>query len=231
LQIGVVLDYFDKTILKNLDGDFITIYEDFLNEGIEYASQIKIGQIQISEAFEEEEQNTLVDFKMLELLSPHLRVISLDTIKNSINFESLYKLVNIEKMYIDKQKFILDISKFEKLNHYGGDYWKGLVGIEKSSSLKSLVLYKLPDVNLKRFSELSKLEGIGICNSKIQTLDGIQKLPIKRMTLAFNKSLEDIDALRSLNKLEILSIEKCKQIVNHEIIEELKGKIDINIIP
>ena len=219
----------DKEVKKNHNGEFIAIYENHFEEGVEYASQIKIGQLQIREAFAANKRATPINFMLLEQLSSHLRIISINTIKKHINLESLYSLQNLEKLFIqkNKQKTPLDISKFPKLIEFGGDYWDGLIGIENSLCLRGVCLYKLPDADLARFSKLTDLETLHICDSTIQSLYGIQKLPIKRLFLVRNKLLEEIEALNELKKLEYLSIEKCNQIAAHEIIKSLRSKISV----
>jgi len=221
----------DKTIRQNQHGDFIVIYANHFDEGIEYAYQNKVPQIQFKKALGNDYKDLQVDFKSLDLLSNHLRILSIqDTLKNVINPDSIYALKNLEKIYLEKQRFTLDISRFEKLNHLGTYYWKGLINIEKAYSLKSIVLLKLPDINLERISELKGLETLHVYSSKIQSLEGIQNLSIKKLSLARNNLLEDIEAIKELNKLERLNIEKCKKIIDHEIIEEMKSKIKVTII-
>jgi internalin A len=210
----------DKTIRNNDDGEYIIIYVEHFEEGIEYAHQNRLPQIQLRKALGNADAEVQVDFKKIELLSTHLYSISFDdTIENITNFDSFYSL-NLERIYFqDKQKFTIDVSKFTRLKHLGSDYWKGLTNIEKAYSLESTVLIKLPDTNLKRISELKKLESLLVYSSKIQSLEGIERLPIKRLALARNRSLENIEAVRTLDKLESISINKCKGIDNHELID------------
>jgi predicted RecB family endonuclease len=61
-------------------------------------------------------------------------------------------------------------------------------------------------------------------------LEGIEGLPIKRLVLARNRSLENIEAVRTLNRLESVSSNKCRGIDSNELIEELKSKIRVIVI-
>jgi internalin A len=202
----------DLTVRENLDGKYLTIYANEFKESIEYAAQIKIEQIQLRCVLGRENIGTIVDFKELEKLAEHLRVISFASVAdNVVNFESIYSLKNIEKIYfLDKQKFIIDISKFPKIIHLGSDYWKGLVNVSKAYSLTSLVLSKLPDINLKQISALKNLKILHIYSSKIQNLEGIERLPTEKISLARNNLLENIQSINELKTLKALDIEKCK---------------------
>ncbi len=211
-----------KTVRENLDGKYLIIHTDQLKEAVEYAAQIKIPQIQLR-------VGDIADFKELEKLSEILRIISFAGIlENIINFESIYSLQNLEKIYI-QQKFTIDISRFPKLQHLGSEYWKGLKNVDKAYSLTSLVLLKLPDVNLKRLSGLKNLRILHIYSSKTQTLEGIETLPIEEMFLARDNFLEDIRAISELKMLKELDIEKCKKIQNHPLINELRNKTDLQV--
>lgn len=82
--------------------------------------------------------------------------------------------------------------------------------IDKAFSLKSIVLLKIPDSNLQRFSELINLRILHIYSSKIQSIEGIEKLPIEELSLVRNNYLKDIQTLKELIFLKELNIEKCK---------------------
>ena len=222
----------DKTIRENLDGKYLIIHANQFNEGIGYAHQIQISQIQLRGDVENENADIKIDFKKLESLSDCLRVISFaGIVENIVNFESIYSLKNIEKIYFQhKQKFTVDISKFPKIIHLGSEYWKGLSNFNKAHSLISLVLFKLSDTNLKQLSDLQKLTVLHIYSSQIKTLEGIEKLPIEKLYLARNNYLEDIQAIKELRILKEISVEKCKKIVDFDFIENIKDKVKVEII-
>jgi hypothetical protein len=217
----------DKKVRENLSGRYLTVYTDQFEEGIAYAAQIKIPQIQLR-GFLNSDIN--VDFKELEKLSDDLKIISISTLENVINVESIYSLVNLEKIYLDKQSFRIDISKFPKIAHLGSEYWKGLINFSEAYSLQSLVLLKLPNVNLKELSALRNLQILHIYSSKIQTLDGIKELPLEKLALVRNSYLEDIQAIKYLTTLKELSIEKCKKVLDYNFLDSLKDRIKVDII-
>ena len=219
----------DKTIRENLNGKYLIIQSNDLEEGINYAVRMKVSQIQLRGILGRENSDIKIDFKVFEKISAQLKILSLSTIENAINTEGIYSLVNLEKLYLDKQKFKIDISKFAKIEHLGSEYWKGLINLNNTHTLQSLVLTKLPNTNLKELSELQKLQIVHIYSSKIETLAGIERLPIKELLLARNSMLEDIQAIKELKLLKKLLIEKCKKITDYTLLDSLKEKVDIRI--
>lgn len=220
----------DKTIRENLNGKYLIIQSNDLEEGINYAVRMKVSQIQLRGILGRENSDIKIDFKVFEKISAQLKILSLSTIENAINTEGIYSLVNLEKLYLDKQKFKIDISKFPKIEHLGSEYWKGLINLNNTHTLQSLVLTKLPYTNLKELSELQKLQIVHIYSSKIETLAGIERLPIKELLLARNSMLEDIQAIKELKLLQKLFIEKSKRITDYTLLDSLKEKVDIRII-
>ena len=213
----------DKTIRENLDGEYLTIHVENFKEGVEYAAQKKLQQIHLIGG---RAKNVIVDFKELNKLSETLQYISfIEDIGNVINFESIYNLKEMRKIYIhDKQKFTFDVSRFTKLQHLGGDYWNGLINLDKAYSLTSLVICKYPFPNLVQFSALRNLEILHIYGSKIQNLDGVEKLSIRELSLARNNKLDDIHKINEVSSLENLEIECCKKLLDFSF---LKGNSNI----
>lgn len=220
----------DKTIRKNLDAEYIVIHANQLKEGTEYAKYLKIAQIQIRGFLGHDNTESKVDFKEFEKLSDHLKIISLSTIENVANIESIYSLQNLEKIYLEKQKFSIDISNFHKIKHLGSEYWKGLVNFNEAYSLQSLVLTKFPNTNLRELSKLQNLKVLHVYNSKIETLDGIENLPLEELALVKNNSLENIEAIKKLKILKDLLIEKCKKIDDYESVDKIMDKVKVRII-
>ena len=210
----------DKTIRENLDGKYLIIYGESFREGIEYAAEIDIPQIQLR-------NNTKcnsIDFKELEKI-PALKVISfVGNTTKIINLDSIYSLKDIQKIYFQqKQKFKIDISKFPNIKHIGAEYWK-------ANGLKSIVFSKFSGLDLKQMSPLLNLKVLHIYSSKIQTLEGIELLPIEELFLARNNQLEDIQAIEKMNYLKNITIEKCAKIRNYNLIENLRNKIKVSVI-
>ena len=217
----------DKNIRENIDGKYLTIYADDFLEGIEFARQIKISQIQ----FVNMSNDILIDFINIEKLSEYLQVISFVGIwENISNLNSIYSLKNIKKIYIQqKQKFTIDISKFPNIIHLGCEYWRGIL-FENALSLTSLVLVKFANNHLQQLKKLKKLNALHIYCSKIKELKGIEYLPIEILYLARNKYLEDILTIEQLPQLIKLTIEKCSNASIDAIHSNILNRIDIQII-
>ena len=213
----------DKTIRENLEGNYLTIHVENFQEGVEYAAKIEIQQILLVGTLANE---TLVDFNAFNKLSKSLRIISfIQDIGNVINLESIYNLKELREItFQKKQKFELDISKFPKLEHFGGEYWKGLINLEKAYTLTSMVIRKYPYPDLENVSNLQKMERLHIYSSQIQSLDGVERLPIRELCLAKNNKLEDIHKINEVSSLESLQIEGCKRLENFTF---LKGNPNI----
>ena len=213
----------DKTIRENLEGNYLTIHVENFQEGVEYAAKIEIQQILLVGTLANE---TLVDFNAFNKLSKSLRIISfIQDIGNAINLESIYNLKELREItFQKKQKFELDISKFPKLEHFGGEYWKGLINLEKAYTLTSMVIRKYPYPDLENVSNLQKMERLHIYSSQIQSLDGVERLPIRELCLAKNNKLEDIHKINEVSSLESLQIEGCKRLENFTF---LKGNPNI----
>ena len=210
----------DKNIRENIDGKYLTIYADDFLEGIEFARQIKISQIQ----FVNMSNDILIDFINIEKLSEYLQVISFVGIwENISNLNSIYSLKNIKKIYIQqKQKFTIDISKFPNIIHLGCEYWRGIL-FENALSLTS-------NNNLQQLKKLKKLNALHIYCSKIKELKGIEYLPIEILYLARNKYLEDNLTIHQLPQLIKLTIEKCSNASIDAIHSNILNRIDIQII-
>ena len=138
---------------------------------------------------------------------------------------------DIQKIYFQqKQKFKIDISKFPNIKHIGAEYWNSLDCFNKAYGLKSIVFSKFSDLDLKQMSPLLNLKVLHIYSSKIQTLEGIELLPIEELFLARNNQLEDIQVIEKMNYLKNITIEKCTKIRNYNLIENLRNKIKVSII-
>lgn len=220
----------DKTIRTNLNGEYIIIYTNYLEEGIKYAKQIKIPQIQLRSSLGNGNKDMNVDFKLLEQLSKSLITLSVsDELENIINVESIYALENLQTIFFNnKQKVKIDISKFPKIRYLGTEYWKGLTNIGRAYSLQSLLLTKYPNTDLEEISRLKALQVLHLYRSKIENLEGIENLPLIELALVRNNNLKDIKAVLKLNRLKKINIEKCKKIEGYELIN--KENIDIKII-
>jgi internalin A len=218
-------------IHENLDGKYLIIHANDFNEAVDFALENKLEQIQIRGVLGKDSVTT--DFKGIEKLATHLKVISFAGLLDStiINFDSIYSLKKIEKIYIQcKQNFVFDVSQFH-LKHLGVEYYKGLINIGKIESLESIVITHYPHDNIAELLSLSKLKILHIHSSKIKTLEGIEGLKyLEELSLSRNNNLETIDEIKNIKLLNNLSIEKCKRLTGYDFINEMDNikKLYIN---
>jgi internalin A len=226
---------FDEKIRENNYGKYLIIYSHEFKESIQFALENKIEQIQIRGVIGKENINSIADFSEIEKLSPYLKTLSFgDHVNNTIlNFESIYVLKNIENILINfRQKFTIDIAQYKKLKHFGSEYWKGIKNIDKMENLENMVITKYPKENINEFIGLKNLKILHIYSSKIETVDGIEKLKnLEELVLAYNRKLENIKNVKDIKSLKILRIEKCNNIKDYEFLYDLKNikKIFIDI--
>lgn len=69
-----------KTIRENSNGKYLTIHANYFEEGIEYAYQIGITQIQLRGILGNENAGFEVNFKEFEKLHKNLKVISFEVL-------------------------------------------------------------------------------------------------------------------------------------------------------
>lgn len=62
----------DKTIRENLNGKYLIIQSNDLEEGINYAVRMKVSQIQLRGILGRENSDIKIDFKVFEKISAQL---------------------------------------------------------------------------------------------------------------------------------------------------------------
>lgn len=67
---------------------------------------------------------------------------------------------------------------------------------------------------------MRNLEILHIYSSKIQNLDGVEKLSIRELSLARNNKLEDIHKINEVSSLENLEIECCKKLLDFSFLKD-----------
>lgn len=143
----------------------------------------------------------------------------------------LYQLSGLRSLTISNNErpdskiyFSADLENFPQLQLYYGEY--GYVKhIESASSLRSLVLSKLPYLNLDTLSSLSNLDTLKLSFSSIQSLHGISAISgLKCLYLCNNRKLLDISDLHSVSKsITALRIQNCPQITDFSILHDMEN--------
>lgn len=197
----------DKTIRRNLDGEYITIPTNLIEVGVEYAIEIGLNQIQIRNSWGGLEK---LDFAPLARMAELLTVLSIIASAEVVNEKALYDLTNLKKIYLhNSPKFKLDISQFPNLVHFGGVYKANFIVLSNAFSLQSLVLTLYSKSNLVELSDLSQLEILHLYRPRIVSLDGLEDLPLKEITLYKASKLLSLDRLLRIATLKTLILEGC----------------------
>ena len=108
----------------------------------------------------------------------------------------------------------IDISVFPKLEYLFSRSSYNFCGIFLSESLKTLKVMKWYEKDLKRLRGAS-IDSLCICGGMLQSLVGIEDLPIQILSLSNLRNLKDISSAKTI-PLKILELESCNQISSFE---------------
>ena len=217
-------------IRENQHGKYVIIHSNDFSEGIEFALQNKVSQIQLRGAIGTITQK--IDFGLFKKISNQIKVLSISNLNNTIieNLEGIYELKNLETIFLsDKLNFELDISKFGNLTQFGGVYTKKTLNLERHKNIKTLVISSgYPAINLSFLNKLENLTTLHIYKAnKLDNLVGIENLiNLKEITIAHCSKINSIVEILN-SRLEKLSIEKCKLLTDFSF---LKGNNSIKEI-
>ena len=161
----------------------------------------------------------------------HLQIIPADSTGNGFDYSPLYKMpqirdLSVSTVYGVREEFStsIDLARIKGLEdiHVTNSGYKNYSTIK---TLKSLGLsdYKNPDLYGAFVSPI--LDTLTVIQCKIKTLDGIeQSQKMQCLYLWYNRSLQDISALRKVKKtLRALRIENCPKIKDFSVLGELEN--------
>ena len=122
------------------------------------------------------------------------------------------------------------IERFSQLEVLGiGKKSKDLASIGKLSNLKSVGLTSLRLHDLSFLCSLKHLENLRLILGSISDFESLQSLPLSRFECFQVKGLEDLEFLRSFEKLEELSIETQAKITQFPDLSHLTHLRDIHL--
>ena len=159
----------------------------------------------------------------------YLRIIPADSAGDGFDYSPLYKMPQIKQLicqtvYGFREEFStsIDCAKIKGLEdiHVTNQEYKNFNEVK---TLKSFGIsnYKKDDLNEAFNSPI--IDTISIFQSKIKSLDGIQKSEkMQCIYLDYNRYLKDISALQKVKKtLKMLRIENCPKIEDFSVLGEL----------
>lgn len=197
--------------------------EHSLTEQIEFINQHKIEKaLIISES---------IDFITRCPTLKHLYIIPADSTGNGFDYSPVYKMPQIKSVsastiYGLKEEYFthLDCSRIVGLESVSvtNSYYHNYADIK---TLKDLGLSHYKENDLSNAFCSVVLDTLVVIQSKIKTLNGIQKSPrMQCLYLYHNRNLEDISALYKVKKtLKALSIENCSKVNDFSVLGELEN--------
>lgn len=161
----------------------------------------------------------------------HIRIVPADSSNNGFDYSPLYEMPQIKSVqcstkYGNKNQLStqIDCARIPGLEsiHVTDAGYKNYNTVK---TLKSFGLTGYPDVDFSNAFCSPVLDTFSVFQSKIKTLDGIQKSSkMQCLYLYYNRSLQDISALREVKKtLRALRIENCPKISDFSVLGELEN--------
>jgi hypothetical protein len=202
----------ELNIRQNSNGSYISIQTNNFEEGIKFAKENKLEQIQLKGAIDNNKHN--VDFKLFESISNQLKTLSISDLNSKIsviqNSDSLYKLTSLKNLFIN-----------QNLVQVGLIFSPKITNLNKASKIETLVITGgYPKEDLTLLESMISLQTLHIYKSSIlENINGIEKLKnLKELKLAFNPKLSNIEAIND-SQVEKFQVEKCKNLTNFSILK------------
>ena len=194
-----------------------------LKEQIEYINRYRVEKALIVA------EN--IDFITMCPTLKHLRIIPADSSANKFDYSPLYKMPQIKSLqcstvYGFREEFstCIDCAKINGLEdiHIANSGYENFNTVE---TLKGLSLSNYEKRDISEVFSSSILDTLSIFQSKIITLEGIQKSQkMQCLYLYYNRSLQDISALKKVKRtLRALRIENCPKINDFSVLGELEN--------
>ena len=194
-----------------------------LEEHIEYINYHKI-------------KNALIISKNIDFIVQcptlkHLWIVPADSAGDGFDYSPLYKLPEIKSLqcstvYGEKEEYstYIDCSKLNNIEdiHVLNSKYQNFNTVK---TLKSLGLTGYKETDLSNSFDSPILDTLSIFQSKIKSLDGIQKSSkMQCLYLYYNRSLQDISSLiRVKNTLKALRIDCCPKINDFSVLGKLEN--------
>ena len=172
-----------------------------------------------------------IDFITMCPTLKHLRIIPADSSADEFDYSPLYKMSQIKSLqcstiYGFREEFstCIDCAKINGLEdiHIANFGYKNFNTVE---TLKGLSLSNYEKMDMSEAFSSSILDTLSIFQSKIITLEGIQKSQkMQCLYLYYNRSLQDISVLKKVKRtLRALRIENCPKINDFSVLRELEN--------
>lgn len=217
----------DAILIENSD---VPYFIDYIQK-----KRIKKAYIQGMGNFDFLRSCHTLEYLTFELILPFSEYKNAELRGNKIykqyDFEPVFSLPHLKSINIInnelpdiKTKIRFDISRFEELQLYYGDF-SYITNLSKAYSLKTLVLREYTGGDLQELNELQQIDIFQFTFSKLLSLNGAESFPrLQCLYLYYNRSLQDISALSKIKgTLKALRIENCPNIKDFSVLSELEN--------
>jgi hypothetical protein len=150
---------------------------------------------------------------------PDLLFLEIDGHKQHIDPRHLDGLANLRGLKISTAIGGVDFSCFPELEVFWGDWHPDNRGIARCHELRRLNIshYNPPSRDLAEFAGLVRLEDLGLVQTNIASLAGIEALEdVRSLDIAYAPKLESLAALANHASLREIDFETVKQIQSYE---------------
>jgi hypothetical protein len=198
----------------------ISIFYDYLLEGLNYAEENNIKNVFVRSGFDNNNEKQTVDFEFLrnkQFIEKFHWTVSLSK-KSNIN--GLYYLSELKELrWSVNNDFELCLSKLDKLQKINIQYGSKIYGW---NNLKRIMISNVKSNDLTFLKENNNLEYLRIVGGNFSSIKGLENCgKLKTLFLQSCTSLTEIKpVIEKLNSLDQLNLENCKN-VNYE--EQLNG--------
>lgn len=167
--------------------------------------------------------NYQINLENLKYIS-FIKELSIDS-GSYINTNYLCLLEKLETLWINNNNYgeAIDLKKLKCLRKLVvTNSCVNLKGLFELPNLITLKLQKFNESDLTKFEMMDNLTSLELVQSKIKSLNGIEKMKnLKCLTLFYSSQLLSIEKISVLNRLEYLEIRNCKKIENYNCLGEL----------
>lgn len=169
--------------------------------------------------------NYQINLENLKYIS-FIKELSIDS-GSYINTNSLYLLEKLETLWINNDNYgeKIDLKNLKNLKKLiVSTSCINLNGLFELPNLITLKLQRFNEIDLTKFNMMNSLTSLELVQSKVKSLNGIEKMKnLKYLTLFYSSQLLSIQKISSLKKLEYLEIRNCKKIENYKYLGKLNN--------
>jgi internalin A len=201
--------------LNTLDIDPIFIENGLLEAENRGLNKIRITPLNHYEKYGFSSSKELYNFKLDTIYFEKNNFIKSLTLSDHIgindkDLKGLYELKTLEHLSFEHVSVKPDLGNFPLLEELYFKYNEGTKNIHTLKNLQKLLIYSLKTKSCSYLNGLNELNILRLTRGTFLSMNGIENFKIKRLDIKYNSKVENIDAIMTLPELEILNIEKCK---------------------